>query len=127
MFVDVKRIAVMMSKAMVGIAFAAGCALAFSAMPPAKAQTNTQVLTNGPQASAGDHGSWSASRNNAESAQYERLLQNSPGFRQSRMRKECGPITDPQLKEQCMASFGESSSTMEGSSMPPSQGRSPRP
>ena len=114
----------MTSKAVVGIAFAAGCALAFGAMPPAKAQVNTRILTNGPQASAGDHGSWSASRNNAESAQYERLLQTSPGFRQSRMRKECGPIADRQLKEQCMASFGDASLPMEGSSMPSPQGRS---
>ena len=113
----------MTSKAVVGIAFAAGCALAFGGMLPAKAQMqpDTQVLTNAPQASAGDHGNWSATRNNAESAQYERLLQTNPGFRQSRMQRECGPITDPQLRESCLASFGESASTMTGSSTPPSQ------
>ena len=59
---------------------------------------NTQVLTNGPQASTGDFGDWSAARNNAESAQYERLLQASPGFRHARTQKECGPITDAQLQ-----------------------------
>lgn len=115
----------MTSKAVIGVAFAAGCALAFGAMP-AKAQMNTQLLTNGPQASAGDRGSWSAPRNNTESAQYERLLQTSPGFRQSRMRKECGPIADPQLREQCTASFSEGAAPMEGSSMPSSQERQPR-
>ncbi len=113
----------MTSRTVVGIAFAAGCVLAFGATPPAKAQVNTQVLTNGPQASIGDQGSWSASRNNAESAQYERLLQTSPGFRQSRMQKECGPITDPGMRDQCMASFGGVASRMEGSSMPTPQGR----
>ena len=121
-----KGVAVMTSKAVIGMAFAAGCALALGVIPPAKAQTgvNTQVLTNGPQASAGDYGNWSAARNNAESAQYERLLQTSPGFRHARTQKECGPITDAQLRAQCMASFGESSSMMAGSSMPPSQGAS---
>jgi len=114
----------MTSKAVIGIVFAAGCALALGVVPPAKAQTgvNTQVLTNGPQASTGDYGNWSAARNNAESAQYERLLQASPGFRQARMQRECGPITDAQLRAQCLASFGESSSMMTGSTMPPSQG-----
>ena len=112
----------MTSKAVIGMAFAAGCALALGVVPPATAQTgvNTQVLTNGPQASTGDYGNWSAARNNAESAQYERLLQGSPGFRQARMHKECGPITDAQLRAECLASFGGSSSMMTGSSMPPS-------
>jgi hypothetical protein len=122
-----KGVAVMTSKAVISIAFAAGCAFAFGAILPAKAQmhVNTQVLTNGPQASPGDYGYWSASRNNAESAQYERLLQTNPGFRQARMQRECGPITDAQLRAQCLASFGASSSTMTGSSMPSSQGGQP--
>ena len=66
----------------------------------------TQVITNGPQTSPGDVSpSWSPQRNVAESAQYERLLKESPAFRQARMRKECGPITDPQLHRQCLDSF----------------------
>jgi len=65
-----------------------------------------QVITNGPQTSPGDVSpSWSPQRNVAESAQYERLLKESPAFRQARMRKECGPITDPQLHRQCLDSF----------------------
>jgi len=72
--------------------------------PPA----GTQVITNGPQTSPGDVSpSWSPQRNVAESAQYERLLKESPTFRQARMRKECGPITDPQLHRQCLNSFGQ--------------------
>ena len=68
--------------------------------------TGPQVITNGPQTSPGDVSpSWSPQRNVAESAQYERLLKESPAFRQARMRKECGPITDPQLHRQCLDSF----------------------
>ena len=49
--------------------------------------------------------SWSAQRNVVESEQYDRLLKTNPAFRQARMRKECGPITDPQLHHQCLESF----------------------
>ena len=106
----------MTSKAVVGIAFAAGCALALGAIPPAQAQ----MFTNGPRANPGDYDYSLATRNNAESAQYERLLQANPGFRQARMQRECGPIADPQLRARCIASFGEPSSMRTGSSMPPS-------
>lgn len=96
----------MTGKTLIGMAFATGCALTFT-VPPAKAQMpmDAQALTNAPQASAGDHGHWSASRNNAESAQYERLLRTNPGFRRARIDKECGPITDAQLRQSCLASF----------------------
>ena len=67
-----------------------------------------QVITNGPQTSPGDVSpSWSPQRNVAESAQYERLLKQSPVFRQARVRKECGPITDPLLHRQCLESFAQ--------------------
>jgi hypothetical protein len=100
-------------------------------MPSAQAQyypqpqplAPTQVETNGPQASRGDFGDWSARRNVIESAHYDRLLQTSPGFRIARMRKECGPINDPQLHDQCMASFDQFEPTMVGSSTPPSRWR----
>jgi hypothetical protein len=66
------------------------------------------VITNGPQTSPGDVSpSWSPQRNVAESQQYDRLLKESPAFRQARMRKECGPITDPQLHRQCLDSFAQ--------------------
>ena len=110
----------MMKKTLTCLAFAAGCALAFGAMPAAHAQyLNPQVETNGLQASRGDFGDWSARRNVIESAHYDRLLQVSPGFRHARMRKECGPINDPQLHDQCMASFDQYEPTMVGSSMGP--------
>jgi hypothetical protein len=82
-------------------------------------QVPTQLETNGPQASRGDFGDWSARRNVAESAQYEHLLKSNPGFRNARIRKECGPIGDPQLHQQCMASFQQYEPAMYGSSTPP--------
>jgi len=118
----------MTSKTLTSLAFAAGCVLALGAMPSAQAQyypqerpivnMGTTLETNGPQASRGDFGDWSARRNNMESAHYDRLLQSNAGFRHARMRKECGPINDPQLHAQCMSSFGEFE-PMVGSSIPP--------
>src|SRR5688572_15029297 len=116
----------MTSKTVTSLAFAAGCVLALGAMSSAQAQFYpeaprpmiTTLETNGPQASRGDFGDWSAMRNNRESARYDRLLQTNSGFRHARMRKECGPINDPQLHAQCMASFGQME-PMTGSSIPP--------
>jgi hypothetical protein len=110
----------MIKKTVTSLAFAAGCVLALGAMPAAHAQAyQNELVTNGPQASRGDFGDWSARRNVIESAHYDRLLQTSWGFRQARMRKECRPIGDPQLHEQCMASFQEYEPAMVGSSTPP--------
>src|SRR5690349_2383564 len=47
----------------------------------------------------------SAAQNVRESQQYEQLVCSNPGFRERRMREECGPITDPQMRQSCMASF----------------------
>ena len=99
------------------IAAAAVCMIAVSAMPGAQAQTareqiatrsGTQVVTNGPRTDTGDVSPyWSPQRNVMESERYERLLKTSPSFRQARMRKECGPISDPQLRADCLASFNQ--------------------
>ena len=78
----------------------------YVAPPPSAGTAGTQLITNGPQANPGDVSpSWSAQRNVAESEQYDRLLKGNPAFRQARMHKECGPITDPQLHQQCLDSF----------------------
>ena len=76
-------------------------------VPPPPANTaGTQLVTNGPQTNPGDVSpSWSAQRNVVESEHYDRLLKGNPAFRQARMRKECGPITDPQLHRQCLDSL----------------------
>jgi len=72
-----------------------------------------------PQAShGGAASSASARRNVIESQQYDRAVETNRAFRQARMRKECGPISDPELHQSCLASFrqeepsvGSSSST----------------
>jgi len=85
----------------------AGCAMAL-AVPAAQAQvidTQGQLRTPAPRLKAGDHAQGMASSDKMESGQYEQLLRNNPAFRQSRMQKECGPITDPQLRASCEDSF----------------------
>jgi len=47
----------------------------------------------------------SAAQNVRESEQYERLVCGNAAFRERRIRQECGPITDPQLRASCLASF----------------------
>jgi len=104
-----------MMKTVISLAFAAAC---MAVMPSANAQIiQNELVTNGPQASRGDFGDWSARRNVIESRHYDRLLQTSAGFRHARMRRECGPITDPQLRSDCLASFNQYEPYV-GSSMP---------
>ena len=94
-----------MMKTVVSLAFAAACV---ALVPSANAQiVQNELVTNGPQASRGDFGDWNARRNVIESRHYDRLLQVSPGFRHARMRRECGPIGDPQLRSDCLASFNQ--------------------
>ena len=120
----------MLLKTATAVAFATACLTAVSTLP-AHAQMaatpgapGTEVVTNGPQTGPGDvSSSWSARRNVTESQQYDRLLETNRGFRQARMRKECGPITDPDLRQQCLASFHQDEPSM-GSSTPRRQSRS---
>jgi hypothetical protein len=105
------------------LVFAAACLITVSALPAARAQTagGTQVITNGPQNDLGDVSpSWSARQSVIDSERYERLLQTSPGFRQTRMQKECGPITDPQLHADCLVSFNENVGSSTGPATYPS-------
>jgi hypothetical protein len=46
-----------------------------------------------------------AAANIRESEQYTALLRSSPAFRKKREAIECGPITFPQLRASCIASF----------------------
>ncbi len=104
----------MLLKTVTSLAFATACLTAVATMP-AHAQmagsygpSGTEVVTNGPQTNQGDTSpSWSARRNVIESQRYDQLLESNRGFRQARMRKECGPITDPQLRQGCFASFNQ--------------------
>ncbi len=47
----------------------------------------------------------SADQNVRQSQQYESLVCSNPAFRANRIKQECGPITDPQLHQSCLASF----------------------
>jgi hypothetical protein len=100
------------------LAFAAACLITVSALPAAHAQP-AQVVTNGPQVDQGDVSpSWSARQNVIESQRYDRLLETNRGFREARMRKECGPITDPQLHADCLASFRQDEPRVGSSTAP---------
>jgi hypothetical protein len=50
---------------------------------------------------------WNPQRNVMESQRYDQLVETNRAFREARIRKECGPITDPQLKADCIASFDQ--------------------
>jgi len=85
------------------------CLSMIAATPDAQAVARrTVTVKHPPITNQGDVSeSWSAQQNVIESKQYERLLQTNHGFRQARMRKECGPITDPELRQSCLASFNQ--------------------
>jgi hypothetical protein len=109
--------AAMMSLKPLSLAFAAAALIGIAGLTPARAQPAgpVQLLTNGPQANVeAQSPSWSAQQNVVQSQRYDRLVETNGAFRQARMRKECGPITDPQLHESCIASFAP----MEPSSAP---------
>jgi hypothetical protein len=100
---------------------------AYPAAPSAAGASDADVVTNGPQGSPPPD--WSARRNVIQSEHYDRLLESNRGFRQARMRRECGPITDPQLHQQCLDSFAQyepsgASTTASGSSTSPRHYRS---
>ena len=103
----------MLLKSAASLAFATACLTAV-ATAPAQAQMagtypgGTQMVTNGPQADQGDTSpNWSARQNVIESQHYDKLLETNRGFRDARMRRECGPISDPQLRQSCLATFGQ--------------------
>jgi hypothetical protein len=56
-------------------------------------------------ASAQEPANQSASENVRASHQYESALCTNPAFRAKRIAQECGPVTDPQLHQSCLASF----------------------
>jgi hypothetical protein len=46
-----------------------------------------------------------AEQNVLQSQRYSQVLRTNPTFRDRRMQEECGPITDPRLHADCVASF----------------------
>lgn len=91
------------------LAFAAAFLTSVATMPVARAATSASgvvVITNGPQSDPGDGSrSWSAPQNVRDSQRYEALLHSNNSFRARRVRRECGPIDDPRLHADCVASF----------------------
>jgi hypothetical protein len=103
-----KEARVMMRKTLTSFAVAAGCLTMATGIPAVRAQMAPpdQVITNGPQSSGVEQsGTWSARANVVQSEHYQRLVDSNTAFRRARMIKECSPVTDPQLHEQCVASF----------------------
>lgn len=108
----------MVIKAAISLAMAVVCLAAIATVPAGHAATQRHTVTvkHPPITSPGDVSeSWSPQQNVIESKRYEHLLRTNPAFRQARMRKECGPISDPQLHQSCVASFEQYA----GSSRPP--------
>jgi hypothetical protein len=93
------------------LAFASGCLIAIASTPGARAQmtaNGVEVITNGPQTSPGDaSGIRPGPQNVRDSDRYESLVHSNPNFRAARERKECGSIDDPQMRADCVASFGK--------------------
>ena len=98
-------------KVMTRLAVLVAFLTAIATMATAQAQmytSGTQVITNGPQTNPGDRsGSWSAQQNVRDSERYEAVVRSNSSFRANRVQKECGPINDPQLHADCVASFRE--------------------
>jgi hypothetical protein len=96
---------------MASLAFSAAFLTAIATMPAARAQMGTGgavVVTNGPQINPGDRsGSWSARQNVRDSERYGAVVYDNGSFGANRINKECGPINDPQLHANCVASFGK--------------------
>jgi len=66
--------------------------------------TQVDVYSSAPVADPGDS-NWSARQNVSDSNRYEQLVHTNAGFRAARIQKECGSITEPDLHQQCVASF----------------------
>jgi hypothetical protein len=90
----------------VSLALAAASLIGVASLAPAQAQ----MVTNGAHSGVEQSGAWSARQNVVNSERYDRMVATDRAFREERMRKECGPITDPQLHASCVASFNRSTS-----------------
>jgi hypothetical protein len=74
--------------------------LAF-AQAPADNITAMQPVPNPPNTE-------SPQQNVKESQSYQSMVAENPGFRNERIKRECGGIEDADLKKQCIDSFPES-------------------
>jgi ABC-type transport system substrate-binding protein len=108
----------MLNKRIAGLLAAGAFVAVAAAMPAARAQMMAPMqppppgdltvysYSNAPKADPGDDpANWSARQNVVDSDRYERLVHTNPAFRAARIRKECGGITEPDLYQQCVATF----------------------
>ena len=102
----------MLSKTLTGLLAAGAVVAAVVAMSAARAQMmppppeRVEMYSDMPKAEPGDDpANWSARRNVVESERYDQLTRTSPAFRAQRIRRECGSISEPDLYQQCVASF----------------------
>ena len=72
-------------------------ALAITSVQAAPVPTNSHHYSKWHETPA--HNVW-------KSRQYDHLVSTNAAYRSSRVRKECGPIRDPELRQSCVASFG---------------------
>ena len=92
-------------KTLATMAAAAGLLAVTAVVPAAQAQPgpgngNAWVRQNGEWV-------WSPRLNIVKSEHYSRLVANNPRFRSARMQRECGPITDPVLHQNCIQTFDQ--------------------
>ena len=78
---------------------------AYPPAPSAASTSSTEAATNGFVTYPPQPPGWSPRLNVIESEHYTRLLEHNRGFREARMRVECGPITLPELYQRCIQSF----------------------
>jgi hypothetical protein len=100
----------MMSLKPLSLACATATLIGIAGLMPARAQPGglVQLVTNGPQANVERQSpNWSPEQNVIDSRRYERMVETNRAFREARMRQECGPIADPELHANCIASFGQ--------------------
>jgi hypothetical protein len=115
----------MLNKKLAGLLGATAFVALVTALPAAQAQTmvapgprvlvpmqappppdEVDFYSDAPKVEPGDNpANWSARQNVADSDRYEKLVHANPAFRAERIQKECGSITEPDLHQQCVASF----------------------
>jgi hypothetical protein len=71
------------------------------------ALTATSVQAAPVSSNGHPHSKWreTPAQNVRKSQQYDYLVSTNSSFRAYRMRKECGPIRDPELRTSCVGSF----------------------
>ena len=88
------------------IALVSVVSVAQAQIAPPPGRLRVETYSDAPVVSPGDNpANWSARQNVAESRRYEQLIHSDRAFRATRIRKECGSINEPDLYQQCVATF----------------------